>query len=72
MLKRCTADASERGDYREAFVQISALQPPVAKFFDDVLVMTDDESLRAARLALLTTLRDLILGIADLSEIAAE
>jgi glycyl-tRNA synthetase beta chain len=64
--------ASERGDYREAFAQISALQPPVAKFFDDVLVMTDDESLRVARLALLTTLRDLILGIADLSEIAAE
>ena len=42
------------------------------KFFDDVLVMTDDETLRAARLALVATLRDLILDIADISEIVTE
>ncbi len=50
---------------------IAALQPVVAKFFDDVLVMAEDEALRAARLALVATLRDLILEIADISEIAA-
>ena len=38
---------------------IAALQPAVAKFFDDVLVMAEDEQLRAARLALVATLRDL-------------
>jgi glycyl-tRNA synthetase beta chain len=64
--------ASERGEYREAFAAIAALQPSVAKFFDDVLVMTDDETLRAARLALVATLRDLILDIADISEIVTE
>jgi glycyl-tRNA synthetase beta chain len=64
--------AREQNNYRDAFSQIAHLQPAVAKFFDDVLVMTDDELLREARLALVTTLRDLILSIADLSEIAAE
>jgi glycyl-tRNA synthetase beta chain len=44
--------AVERGDYREAFASVASLQPAVAKFFDDVLVMADDERLRAARLGL--------------------
>ena len=65
-------DAAARGDYREAFAGIAALQPAVAKFFEDVLVMTDDEPLRHARLALIAALRDLILGIADISEIVTE
>ena len=65
-------DAAARGDYRDAFAGIAALQPPVAKFFDDVLVMAEDEALRNARLALVASLRDLILGIADLSEIAID
>jgi glycyl-tRNA synthetase beta chain len=65
-------DAAARGDYREAFAGIAALQPAVATFFDDVLVMADDEGLRHARLALVAALRDLILGIADISEIVSE
>ncbi|MEQ1759123.1 MAG: glycine--tRNA ligase subunit beta [Vicinamibacterales bacterium] len=64
--------AAARGDYREAFAGIGALQPTVTKFFDDVLVMAEDPSLRAARLGLVARLRDLILDIADISEIAAE
>jgi glycyl-tRNA synthetase beta chain len=65
-------DAAAKGDYREAFAGIAALQPAVAKFFDDVLVMADDEGLRHARLTLVAALRDLILGIADISEIVNE
>jgi glycyl-tRNA synthetase beta chain len=64
--------AASKGDYRDAFTQIAALRPSVAKFFDDVLVMADDEKLRTARLTLVATLRDLILDIADLSEIVTE
>ena len=64
--------ASVRGEYREAFAAIAALQPSVATFFDDVLVMANDEGLRTARLALVATLRDLVLGIADISEIVME
>ena len=64
--------AASRGDYRDAFTGIAALQPPVAKFFDDVLVMAEDERLRAARLGLVATLRGLILDIADISEIVTD
>jgi glycyl-tRNA synthetase beta chain len=65
-------DAAARGDYREAFTAIAAMQPAVARFFDDVLVMAEEERLRAARLGLVATLRDLILGIADISEIVTD
>jgi len=61
--------AAQRSDYREAFASVAALQPTVAKFFDDVLVMAEDERLRAARVGLVATMRDLILEIADISEI---
>ena len=64
--------AAERAEYREAFAAIAAFQPVVAKFFDDVLVMADDETVRTARLALVARLRDLILDIADISEIVTE
>jgi glycyl-tRNA synthetase beta subunit len=42
----------------------------VTAFFDAVLVMAEDERLRAARLGLVASLRDLILEIADISEMA--
>jgi glycyl-tRNA synthetase beta chain len=64
--------AVANADYKQAFQAIEALRGPVAQFFDDVLVMADDEKLRAARLALVAHLRDLILDIADISEIAPE
>jgi glycyl-tRNA synthetase beta chain len=61
-----------RGGYREAFADIAALQPAVTTFFDDVLVMAEDADLRAARLALVASLRGLILELADISEMAPE
>ena len=65
-------DAATRADYKDAFTAIAALQPAVAKFFDDVLVMAEDEQVRTARLGLVATLRDLILEIADISEIVTD
>jgi glycyl-tRNA synthetase beta chain len=64
--------AAARGDYRVAFGEVAALQPAVATFFDDVLVMAEDEGVRTARLQLVASLRDLILDMADLSEIVTE
>jgi glycyl-tRNA synthetase beta chain len=64
--------AAAKRDYKDAFTNIAQLQPVVAKFFDDVLVMAEDERLRTARLGLVATLRDLILEIADISEIVTE
>ena len=57
------------GDYATALAQLAQLRPAVDAFFDGVMVMDPDAALRANRLALLTTLRGLFTGIADLSRL---
>ncbi len=60
------------GDYQAALMEIAKLRPAVDKFFDKVMVMVDDDSLRANRLALLQTLVKEFSTIADFSEIVTE
>lgn len=64
--------AARRGDYRAAFTEIAGLRGPVDRFFTEVFVMADDPRLRQARLALMADLRNLILDLADISEIAPQ
>jgi len=54
-------------DYEAVLTELAGLREPVDAFFDAVMVMTDDEGLRANRLALLKRLRHLFLDVADLS-----
>ena len=61
-----------QGDYEHALVEISKLRPVVDRFFDKVMVMVDDERIRANRLALLQTLLEHFSTIADFSEIVTE
>lgn len=58
--------------YEQALLEISRLRPVVDRFFDKVMVMVDDESLRGMRLALLERLVSEFSTIADFSEIVAE
>jgi glycyl-tRNA synthetase beta chain len=58
--------------YDAALIEISKLRPAIDAFFDKVMVMVDDESLRANRLGLLQTLVDEFTSIADFSEIVTE
>ncbi|HUT42419.1 MAG TPA: glycine--tRNA ligase subunit beta [Gammaproteobacteria bacterium] len=57
----------EARDYNRALCELAGLQAPVDRFFDDVMVMTDDPALRDNRLALLNTLSELFLQVADIS-----
>jgi glycyl-tRNA synthetase beta chain len=59
----------EKRDYTEALRHLAALQAPVDKFFDDVMVMADDVALRDNRLALLNALSELFLRVADISRL---
>ena len=59
-------------DYSAALTQISRIRPAVDAFFDKVMVMVEDEQLRANRLALLQTLLKEFSTIADFSEIVTE
>ncbi len=58
------------GAYTEALAELAGLQGPVDSFFDDVMVMADDETLRNNRLGLLASLQQLFLQVADISQLA--
>jgi glycyl-tRNA synthetase beta chain len=58
--------------YTDALQQLAGLRKPVDAFFDDVMVMTDDEAVRKNRLALLSELRSLFLDVADISRLTPE
>jgi glycyl-tRNA synthetase beta chain len=64
--------AAAAADYRQALAEIAALRPAVDRFFTEVFVMADDARTRTARLTLMADLRDLILGLADISEIVPQ
>ncbi|TYO96393.1 glycyl-tRNA synthetase beta chain [Geothermobacter ehrlichii] len=59
-----------RGAYGEALQAIAGLRPAVDAFFDGVMVMAEDERIRANRLAILNAVADLFKGIADFARIA--
>ena len=59
---------SER-DYPAVLRRLAGLRPALDKFFDDVMVMVDDDSLKANRLSLLSRLRALFLRIADVAKL---
>jgi glycyl-tRNA synthetase beta chain len=62
----------EQKNYVAALSEISTLRRPIDLFFDKVMVMVDDERLRANRLKLLQTLLVEFSTIADFSEIVTE
>jgi glycyl-tRNA synthetase beta chain len=62
----------QKREYEPALIEISKLRPAVDTFFDKVMVMVDDEHVRANRLALLATLLKEFSTIADFSEIVTE
>ena len=60
----------EKRDYTRALRELAALREPVDRFFDDVMVMADDDDVRTNRLALLGGLRALFLDVADISRLS--
>ncbi|SFU10151.1 glycyl-tRNA synthetase beta chain [Pseudoalteromonas sp. DSM 26666] len=55
------------GNYQEALSQLAGIRDSVDNFFDNVMVMADDEAVKQNRLALLSQLSGLFLEIADIS-----
>lgn len=55
--------------YQEALDALAGLREPVDAFFDQVMVMTDDQAVRSNRLALLADLRGLFLEVADIAQL---
>ncbi|UTW48300.1 glycine--tRNA ligase subunit beta [Bacterioplanoides sp. SCSIO 12839] len=53
--------------YKEALASLAGLRDAVDAFFDNVMVMADDEAVKNNRLALLKQLQGLFIAIADIS-----
>jgi len=62
----------ENRDYPAALNHLASLKPAVDVFFDRVMVMCDDQALRANRLALLGKVAAQFRGIADFGKIITE
>jgi glycyl-tRNA synthetase beta chain len=54
-------------DYSAALNELAGLRTAVDAFFDNVMVMADDDAVKNNRLALLKQLQGLFIGIADIS-----
>jgi len=68
-LKDTVQAAINEARYQDALNQLADLHEPVDKFFDDVMVMADDEALKNNRIALLNQLHGLFMQVADISRL---
>jgi glycyl-tRNA synthetase beta chain len=60
----------QRGDYTGYLKSFAVLKQPVDAFFDSVMVMVKEDTLRRNRLALLRDLREAMNRVADISKLA--
>ena len=58
-----------RKEYDKALDQMVSLREPIDDFFDNVMVMVEDEEIKKNRLGLLKRISDTMLMICDLSKI---
>ena len=70
-LSPAVASLMQNGDYADALCALAQAREAVDKFFDQVMVMTDEPLLRNNRLALLNQLAGLMNRVADISKLAA-
>ena len=56
-------------DYKSALTELAGLRESVDSFFDNVMVMCDDDDIKNNRLALLSKLNSLFLETADISKL---
>jgi glycyl-tRNA synthetase beta chain len=71
-LQKSTREAFDNQHYARGLAELAQLRAPVDKFFDEVRVMDDDQTIRNNRLGLLGALRDLFLQVADISHLNVE
>jgi glycyl-tRNA synthetase beta chain len=56
--------------YDQVLASLTVLKTPLNNFFDDVMIMTDDELVKSNRVALVGKARQLFLSVADVSVLA--
>lgn len=59
-------------DYRRALESFAGMAPELERFFDDVMVMVDDEAVRRNRMSLLRKVGSAVAKIADVTKIVVD
>lgn len=67
--QKTVAPMLKQYDYSAALQELAGLKDPIDGFFDNVMVMAEDSTLKANRLALLHQLQQLFLQIADIGKL---
>jgi len=63
------APLMEVKNYQAALSELAELKAPIDTFFDNVMVMSDDEAVKINRLTLLNEIRNSFFAIADISQL---
>jgi len=66
-IKKTISPLLVEQNYQAALTELAALKAPIDNFFDNVMVMSDDEAVKINRLTLLNQIRNSFLAIADIS-----
>lgn len=66
-VEKSVAPLYSAGNYGKILNQLASLREPVDAFFEHVMVMVDDQSIKNNRLYLLARLQGLLQGVADIS-----
>lgn len=66
-LSQLVVPLYQSANYGLLLKQLASIKEPVDAFFDNVMVMVDNESVKKNRLALLARLQQLLQGVADIS-----
>ncbi len=69
-VEKTVSDAMQKGLYEKALQDIATLRGPVDAFFDGVMVLAEDKSVRRNRLALLEHIAALFSQVADFSKLS--
>lgn len=65
--KASLANGGGHTDYQQVLSQLSELKEPLDAFFDKVMIMADDDSVKDNRIRLISNVRNLFLSVADIS-----
>ncbi len=69
VAKTEVAPLQAEAQYTQILQSLASLEAPLTGFFDNVMVNSEDEALKANRLALLKQVRELFLTVADVGEL---
>ncbi|MDD2480553.1 MAG: glycine--tRNA ligase subunit beta [Lutispora sp.] len=66
-VSKMFGEAMDAKDYNNALKALMLMKTPIDNFFDNTMVMVDDEEIRKNRLAMLKTIENMMTRFADLS-----